>query len=85
MPRTRVFLEAYLESRKTVSTVTQKTNLDVENSKKTLVIETSFSRMKIKDFQQNESQDPASAYKIPRAYFESRKQVATVTHLKRQS
>ena len=29
--------------------------------------------MKINDFQQNESQDPASAYKFPRAYLESQK------------
>jgi len=29
--------------------------------------------MNIYDFQKNESQNPASAYKIPRAYFESRK------------
>ena len=41
--------------------------------------------MKIDDFQQNESRNPASAYKIPRAEFESRKKVATVTHLKRES
>ena len=34
MPSTLVFPEAYFESRKKVSTVTQKTNLDVENSMK---------------------------------------------------
>ena len=82
-----VFPEAYFESRKQVSTVTQKTNLDVENS------------MKIKDFL---GQCPKTQRKIkiinkmrarirrPHTKFlkptsNVEKKVATVTHLNRES
>ena len=74
-PSEHVFPEAYLESRKKVSTVTQKTNLDVDSytfftSKGAQNLKNTLTNQ---DCQQNESQNPASAYKILEAYFESRK------------
>ena len=90
MPSAFVFPEAYFESRKQVSTVTHFNYFDLENLMKINVFSpkganNSQNTWKHQDFHRTEGQNPASAYTFPEAYFESRKKVATVTHLKRES
>ena len=86
-PRSMFFLKPTSKVEHKVSTVIQKNEPRCRklNENQRLLKHMFKNTMTNQDYEKNEGLNPASAYKFPEAYCESRKKVSTVTHSKRES